>query len=65
MNDEEKNTSNWSIDEIKKLVSDENGIIDARIYNDEALYELELERVFARSWILLGHESHVPNTATS
>ena len=62
MNDEEKNTSNWSINEIKKLVSDENGIIDARIYNDEALYELELERVFARSWILLGHESHVPNT---
>jgi len=62
MNNEHTNTSSWSIDEIKKLVSDENGTLDARIYNDEALYELELERVFARSWILLGHESHVPNT---
>jgi len=62
MNKEGTNAANWSIEEIKKLVSDENGTLDARIYNDDALYELELERVFARSWILLGHESHIPNT---
>lgn len=61
MNTEASSNSTWSNDEIKKLVSDENGTLDARIYNDEALYQLELERVFSRSWILLGHEDHIPN----
>ena len=52
----------WPIDEIKKLVNDKEGILDARIYSDEDLYQLELERVFARSWLLLGHDTHIPNT---
>ena len=62
MHENNTHQSAWSNDEIKALVSDENGTLDARIYNNEALYQLELERVFARSWILLGHESHIPNT---
>ena len=62
MNTDATDNSTWANDDIKGLFNDENGTLDARIYNDEALYELELERVFSRSWILLGHEDHVPNT---
>lgn len=50
----------WTSESIRDLISDSDGLIDPRIYSDPALYELELERVFARSWLLLGHETHIP-----
>ena len=34
--------------------------LPAGIFNDPGLFELERERVFARSWIYLAHESEVP-----
>jgi phenylpropionate dioxygenase-like ring-hydroxylating dioxygenase large terminal subunit len=37
-----------------------NGMIPAHIYNDRAVFELEAERVFGRSWIFVGHESEIP-----
>jgi len=54
-------SSNWPKNKIKALVNDEEGILDAQIFSDEELYQIELDQVFARSWILLGHESHIPN----
>jgi benzoate/toluate 1,2-dioxygenase subunit alpha len=30
------------------------------VYADAALFDLEMERVFGRAWLLLGHESQVP-----
>lgn len=30
------------------------------VYADPALFDLEMERVFGRAWLLLGHESQVP-----
>lgn len=39
------------------LVDIEAGWIDRRIFWDEGIYQLELERIFARCWAFVGHDS--------
>jgi phenylpropionate dioxygenase-like ring-hydroxylating dioxygenase large terminal subunit len=53
-------------DHTKRLVEGfdkdiQDGELPLEIYNNEELYELELERVFARSWVFVGHESEIPD----
>src|ERR1700754_5083363 len=36
------------------------GMIPAHIYNDEAIFRLERERVFGRAWVFVGHTSEIP-----
>jgi phenylpropionate dioxygenase-like ring-hydroxylating dioxygenase large terminal subunit len=43
------------------LVDLASGQISREIFVNEAIYQEELERVFARSWLFVGHESQVPN----
>ncbi|MDD4937115.1 MAG: SRPBCC family protein [Acidiphilium sp.] len=49
----------WTDQQILDMVDESTGRLDPRIYSDESLYQLELERVFGRAWLLLGHESQV------
>jgi len=47
--------------EIDDLVSLERGEVDRRIYNDPEIFELEMQRIFTRSWLFLCHESQIPD----
>src|SRR3546814_1319357 len=44
---------------MQALFDERAGRTDPRIYTDEDLYQIELERVFGRSWLLLGHETQI------
>ena len=37
------------------------GQISREIFVNDAIYQEELERVFARAWLFVGHESQIPN----
>jgi len=45
--------------DVRSLIDVERGLIDRRIFSDAAVYEQELERIFARCWLYLGHESQL------
>jgi benzoate/toluate 1,2-dioxygenase subunit alpha len=45
---------------IAGFVQDENGRVHRRVYTDPDVFELELERIFGRAWLFVGHESQVP-----
>ena len=43
------------------MVDYDKGTVDRKMFSDQAIYEMELERIFARAWLFVGHESQVPN----
>ena len=49
----------WSEQNLAHLVDLETGTQDTRCYTDEAVYRRELERIFARCWICVGHDSQI------
>ena len=38
-----------------------DGLIDRSIYSDPQLYRLELQRIFARAWNFMCHETQIPD----
>ena len=40
----------------------EEGRVHSAIYTDPEIFALEMERIFKRTWIYIGHESEVPKT---
>jgi benzoate/toluate 1,2-dioxygenase alpha subunit len=46
-------------DEISGLIRP--GQVHRRVYTDADVFALELDRIFGRAWVYVGHESQVPN----
>ncbi|GLZ09110.1 3-phenylpropionate/cinnamic acid dioxygenase subunit alpha [Actinomadura sp. NBRC 104412] len=47
-------------DELLALYDLDDGWLDRRVFWDRDVYELELERIFARCWLFVAHESQLP-----
>jgi len=48
------------VTDMTSLVDPENGRISRRIFIEPAIYDQELEQIFARCWLFLCHESQIP-----
>ena len=42
------------------VIDPDTGKIDRRIFSDQAIYDEEMEKIFGRAWLMIGHESLVP-----
>ncbi len=38
----------------------ESGLVTAHIFSDDAVFAAEMERIFTRSWVFVGHDSEIP-----
>jgi phenylpropionate dioxygenase-like ring-hydroxylating dioxygenase large terminal subunit len=47
--------------DVKGLVDADRGLVSRRIYIEPEIYQQELEKIFARCWLFLCHESQVPS----
>ena len=43
------------------LIDADHGVISREIFVSEAVFREELEKVFTRAWLFVGHESQIPN----
>jgi benzoate/toluate 1,2-dioxygenase alpha subunit len=52
-------TEIFDSEDIAALVREDS--VHKRVYSDPAIFDLEMERVWGRAWIFIGHESQIPN----
>jgi 3-phenylpropionate/trans-cinnamate dioxygenase subunit alpha len=45
---------------LESYVDTDNGLISPHLFSSQELYELEMDRIFGRSWLFLAHESQIP-----
>ena len=43
-----------------RVIDPDTGKIDHHIFADRAIYDQEMEKIFGRAWLMIGHESLVP-----
>ena len=48
-------------EEMLRMVDAETGMVDRRIFAEPDIYNLELERIFARAWNFICHDTQIPN----
>src|SRR5690606_25641279 len=46
------------------LIAPDGSSVDRRLFVDPELYELEQEKIFAKCWLYLGHESALPSNGS-
>src|ERR1700730_16613705 len=46
---------------MSNLVDNRNGTIRPALFSHPDIYEQELEQIFSRMWLFVGHESQIPN----
>jgi phenylpropionate dioxygenase-like ring-hydroxylating dioxygenase large terminal subunit len=49
-------------DDFQQYVDFEKGLVDRKIFSDQEIYDLEMQRIFARAWNFVVHESQIPET---
>jgi phenylpropionate dioxygenase-like ring-hydroxylating dioxygenase large terminal subunit len=47
------------VDEVAESIQD--GLLPIQVMNDDEVHSRELERIFARAWVFVGHESEIPS----
>lgn len=47
--------------DVSTLIDSRSGTASRRIFVDQDIYDEELKQIFGRSWLMLGHESQIPN----
>src|SRR6266700_7674135 len=45
------------------IIDPATGKIDRSIFSDQAVYDQEMERIFGRAWLMIGHDSLVPEVS--
>ena len=46
---------------ISDLIYPETREVQMRVLSDPEIYQMEMEKIFGKTWVLLGHESEIPN----
>jgi ethylbenzene dioxygenase alpha subunit len=54
------NAGTLPVEELLRLTGLGEGRLDRRVFWDSDVYDLELERIFAKCWLFLAHESQLP-----
>ncbi len=47
--------------DFERLVDEQNATASRLIFTDQSIFELEQEKLFAKAWLYIGHESEIPN----
>jgi nitrite reductase/ring-hydroxylating ferredoxin subunit len=40
----------------------DEGLLPVEIFNDDRVFRAEMDRIFTRTWVFLGHETEIPNS---